>query len=79
MTMASVKLAEENDPELKEHMEKVNHGEASGFHFSKDGVLKTKSGRTMVHNNAELRREILDEAHQTKYTIHQSNTKCIKT
>jgi hypothetical protein len=29
----------------------------------------------VVPNNAKLRKEIPDEAHQTKYTVHPCNTK----
>jgi hypothetical protein len=35
-------------------------------------VLKTKDGRTVVPNDVELRRDILNEAH---HTIHPENTK----
>lgn len=38
-------------------------------------MLKTSSGRTVIPNDAELRRDILDEAHQTRYTVHPSNNK----
>lgn len=75
MTLASIKLAQEKDPELRGHMERANHGKVSNFYFSRDGILKTKDGRTIVTNNAELRRKILDEAYQTKYMVHPSNTK----
>jgi hypothetical protein len=38
-------------------------------------VLKTKDGQIVVPNDVELRREILNEAHQTQYTIHLGNSK----
>jgi hypothetical protein len=38
-------------------------------------VLKTKDGQIVVPNDVELRREILNEAHQTQYTIHLRNSK----
>jgi hypothetical protein len=37
--------------------------------------LKTGNGRTIIPNDAKLRRDILDEAHQTRYTVHLGNNK----
>jgi hypothetical protein len=37
--------------------------------------LKTSNGRTIISNDAELRRGILDEAHQTRYTVNLSHNK----
>ena len=37
-------------------------------------MLKTKDGQTVVPNDIVLR-EILNEAHQTQYTIHLGNSK----
>jgi hypothetical protein len=56
-------------------MEKAKCGKASGFHFTMDIILRTEDGKTIVPNDAELRKEILDEAHQTWYTVHLVNTK----
>jgi hypothetical protein len=56
-------------------MEKTNRGEASGFHFTNDDLLRIGDARTVIPNDTELRRDILDEAHKTKYTIHSGNTK----
>lgn len=38
-------------------------------------MLKTSSGRTVIPNDAELRKDILDDAHQTRYTVHLGNNK----
>jgi hypothetical protein len=37
--------------------------------------LKISSRRTVIPNAAELRREILDEAHQIRYIVHPNNNK----
>jgi len=37
--------------------------------------LKTSSGRRVIPDDAELRREILDETHQTRYIFHPGNSK----
>jgi hypothetical protein len=38
-------------------------GEAYGFYLTKEGTLETRNGRTVIPNDAKLRREILDDAH----------------
>jgi hypothetical protein len=68
-----IRQAQENDLELRDLLRETTWGEATSFHFSPNRVLKTEDGRIVVPNNAELRREILDEAHQTQYTVHPGN------
>jgi hypothetical protein len=63
LNVTRVKLVQENDPELKELMEKANCGDAFSFHFTTYVILKTNNGRIAVPNHVEVRREILDEAH----------------
>jgi hypothetical protein len=38
-------------------------------------VLKTSDSRAVLPNDAKLRKEILDEAHKTQYTVHLGSTK----
>jgi len=52
--------------------------ETYGFYLTAGGTLKTSSGKTVIPSDAELRRDILDEAHQKRYTVHQTITRCIK-
>jgi hypothetical protein len=52
-----IKMAQENDLELQELMEKANPGNALGFHFTNDDLLRTGDARTVIPNDAELRRE----------------------
>jgi len=66
---------EEDDLELQDLIDRTRCGEASGFYLIEGGTLKISSRRTVIPNDAELRREILDEAHQTRYTIHPNNNK----
>jgi hypothetical protein len=54
---------------------KANHGSASRFYFMDDGLLRMGDTRIVIPNDAELRRDILDEAHKTRYTIHPGSTK----
>jgi hypothetical protein len=70
-----IKMAQENDLELQELMEKAHRGDASRFHLTDDGLLRMGDARIVIPNDMELRRDILDEPHNTRYTIHPGSTK----
>jgi hypothetical protein len=75
LTFDRIKLAQENDLELQGLMEKANPSNASEFHFTNDGLLRMGDARIVIPNDVELRRDILDEAHKTRYTVHPGSTK----
>jgi hypothetical protein len=75
LTSDKIQLAQENDLELQELMEKANHSKASRFHFTNDGLLRMGDARIVIPNDMELRRDILHEAHKTRYTVHPGSTK----
>jgi hypothetical protein len=75
MLIDGIKVAQENDSELKELREKASQGEAPGFDITSDGILRTNDSRIVVPKDAKLMREILDEAHKTQYTVHPGSTK----
>jgi len=75
MSEDRIKMAQEDDLELQDLMDRARCGEADGFYLTEGGTLKTSNGRAVVPSNAELRRDILDEAHQTRYTVHPGNNK----
>ena len=56
-------------------MEKAKHGKALGFHFTNDDLLRIGDTRVVIPNDAKLRRDILSEAHKSRYTVHLGNTK----
>jgi hypothetical protein len=60
---------------LQDLKDRARQGETDGFYIIEGGTLKTSNGRTVVPSDAKLRRNILDEAHQTRYTIHPGNNK----
>jgi ribonuclease HI len=70
-----IRHAQEDDLELHDLIDRTRCDEAMGFYLTGEGMLKTSSGRTIIPNDAELRRNILDEAHQTRYTVHPGNNK----
>ncbi|XP_071912332.1 uncharacterized protein [Coffea arabica] len=64
-----VKEAQKEDSMVGKWGEKVKKGEISDFNFSPDGVLKYRN-RVVVPKDDMLKKEILEEAHRSKYTIH---------
>jgi hypothetical protein len=70
-----IKEAQKNDLELQELMEKAKQGDVPDFYFTDDDLLRTGDARTVIPNDVELRRDILDEAHKSRYKIHLGNTK----
>jgi hypothetical protein len=75
LTSDRIKMAQGSDLELQKLMEKANRGNASGFYFTDDGLLRMGDARIVIPNDEELKRDILDEAHKTRYTIHPGSTK----
>jgi len=58
-----IRKAQEDDLELQDLIDRTRPGEASGFYPTEEGTLKTSSGRIVIPNDTELRREIIDKAH----------------
>jgi hypothetical protein len=75
LTADRIKIAQENDLGLQQLKEKASQGKAPGFNFTEDDLLRTGDARTVIPNDAELRRDILNEAHKTRYTEHPGSTK----
>jgi hypothetical protein len=75
LSLDRIRLAQEDDLELQDLIDRTRRGEAMGFYLTGEGTLKTSSEKTVIPNDAELRRDILDEAHQTQFTIHPGNNK----
>jgi len=75
MSIERIRMAQESDPKLQDLRVRARQGEANGFYLTENETLKTSSGKTIIPCDTELRRDILDEAHQTRYTIHLGNNK----
>ena len=54
--------------------EKVQKREKSDFNLGTDGVLKFRN-RLVVPKDEGLKKEILDETHRSKYTVHPGGNK----
>ena len=68
---------QELDPELNRIQKAVKNGTNTEFSLSSDGVLNLR-GRICIPNDDELRKQILEEAHTTPYSVHPGATKMYK-
>ncbi|XP_071926121.1 uncharacterized protein [Coffea arabica] len=69
-----IKEAQESDPVIQKNLEKVQKGEILDFKLGSEGVLRFRD-RIVVPKDEEIRKEILEESHRSKYTIHPGVTK----
>ncbi|XP_071921808.1 uncharacterized protein [Coffea arabica] len=69
-----VKEAQKTDPTIQKNVEKVQKGETLDFKLGSEGVLRFRD-RIVVPANEEIRNEILEESHRSRYTIHPGVTK----
>ena len=59
----------------KEKIEKLIKAEKnSDFHVNKDGIILYRQ-RVWIPSDSALKEEILDEAHNSRYSIHPGSTK----
>ena len=72
-----IQEAQPNDPKLKEIIEKVKQGKETPFILQDDTLML--GDRICVPDTDELRREILDEAHNAPYAMHPGATKMYNT
>jgi hypothetical protein len=66
--------AQRNDEGMKHIHEKIEAGKADCFRKDDQGVVWFNN-RIVVPKNEELRQQILDEAHLSRYSIHPRSTK----
>ena len=72
--MDKIREAQKTDKEIAEIKERMSKGKAKGFREDEHDTLWFED-RVYVPNNAEIRKLILQEAHDSPYTIHPGNTK----
>ena len=64
-----------DDPKLVKLREKVSEGKAEGFTIHEDGSLRFK-GRWCVPDGCDsLKKRLLNEAHNSKYSVHPGGDK----
>ena len=69
-----VKAAQRRDPQLQKIMYEVQQGQSRDFVVDREGTLRLGT-RLCVPNVDELRKEIMEEAHFSAYSIHPGSTK----
>ena len=69
-----IKLSQADDPHLEKIMDEVRSGKKFEFSISEDGALRFGS-RLCVLNDPLIKKEILEDAHYSLYTIHPGSTK----
>ena len=69
-----IRLNQENNPELQRIKQNLEIGKSPGFIIHEDGNLQFQN-RLCVPKNMELRKNILEEAHNARYVVHLGGTK----
>ena len=72
--LEKIREAQKYDKEIAEIKERMSKGKAKGFCEDEDDTLWFED-HVYVPNNLELRKLILQEAHESPYSIHPRNTK----
>ena len=62
--------AQTNDEETQEIIQERNQGKKKDFRIRETDGMLMQERRMYVPNNAELKKEILDEAHISTYAMH---------
>ncbi|XP_075473283.1 uncharacterized protein LOC142504283 [Primulina tabacum] len=73
----TIKLKQNHDPSITKIKEQLQEGKAQEFQTNEKGVLLMK-GRLCVRDIDEIRREVMSEAHKSKFSIHPGSTKMSK-
>jgi hypothetical protein len=72
--MDKIKVAQKLDKEIEEIKSNMAKGKAKGFHEDDQGIVWFEK-RVCVPQDPKLRKLILQEAHDSPYSIHPGNTK----
>ena len=72
--LGRIREAQKDDKEIAEIKERMSKGKAKGFREDEYETLCFED-RVYVPNNAEIGKLILQEAHDSPYSIHPGNTK----
>ena len=72
--MDKIREAQKTDKEIVEIKERMSKGKAKGFHEDEHDTLWFDD-RVYVPNDTEIKKLILQEAHDSPYSIHPGNTK----
>ena len=74
MYLDRVKVAQIRDPQLQKILFEVQQGQSRDFIIDNEGTLRLGT-RLCVPDVDELRKDIMEEAHFSAYSIHPGSTK----
>ena len=69
-----IKSSQVDDAQIIKIIGEVREGKRPEFNVSNDGVLRF-GNRLCVPNDFALKKEIMEEAHRTQYSVHLGSTK----
>ena len=69
-----IKSSQVDDAQIVKIIGEVQEGKRLEFNMSNDGVLRFRN-RLCVPNDFALKKEIMEEAHRTPYSVHPGSTK----
>src|SRR4051812_8300093 len=72
--LGKIREAQKDGKEIAEIKERMSKGKAKGFREDENDTLWFED-RVYVPNNTEIRKLILQEVHDSPYSIHPGNTK----
>ena len=72
--MDRIKEAQKGDPVVQKRICQVWEGTTKDYHIGPEGILRF-GRRVVVPENGDLRKEVLEEAHRSKFTVHPGGTK----
>ena len=72
--MEEIRINKETDPELQTIKQNLAKGKWPGCLMHEDGSLRFQN-RLCVPNNTEIKKYILEEAHNSHSLVHSSGTK----
>jgi hypothetical protein len=73
-----IKDAQKDDPDCKKIKERMSDGRGTDFRLSNDDCFTMETLSLCVPLGDGLRKEIMNEAHQSLYTVHLGSTKMYK-
>jgi len=73
LIVGEILVNQENDPELWAIKQNIEKGNSLGFVVHEDGTLRFQN-RVCMPKNVELTKSILEEAHNTRYSVHPRGT-----
>ena len=73
-----IQAGQSQDPQMIKLKEEIEKGKKAEFQI-RDGGIKVKGQRICVLEYGELKRDIMEEAHSSAYSMHPGSTKMYKT